>query len=113
MISPEEAHYLKHVVVNGEWPIGTTLSEYSNSLRETILNPNSSIFTSKFDGNWQIGFIGESGKWQGKEGYPNILVEYRVKYGYWVTGFQPENILNQVNSNNRSEIIWIRNLLSK
>jgi hypothetical protein len=113
MISPEEAHYLKHVVVNGEWPIGTTLSEYSNSLRETILNPNSSIFISKFDGNWQIGFIGKSSKWQGKEGYPNILVEYRVKYSYWVTGFQPEDILNQVNSNNRNGIVWVRNLISK
>lgn len=112
MVSPEEAHYLKHVMVREEWPEETTLDEYVSSLRQVIENPNSSIFISKYDGNWQIGFIGESGKWQGSKGHKFILVEYRVKYGYWVTGFQPEFIEKQI-IQKRETILWIQKLHGK
>lgn len=112
MISPEDAHYLKHVVVNGEWPMGTTLREYSNSLREIIQNPKSSIFISKFNENWQIGFVGRSGKWQGENGFSHIFVEYRVKYSYWVTGFQPKYLSEQIYKN-REVIKWLKPLKEK
>jgi len=112
MISPEEAHYLKHVISNREWPEGTTIEQYNASLKATIQNPESGMFISKFDNNWQIGFVGESGKWQGTHGFSHILVEYRVKYNYWVTGFQPEFLEKQI-TDNRELFVWIKRLTGK
>jgi hypothetical protein len=112
MISPLDAHYLKHVMVNCEWPKSTSVDQYIESLHEVIIDPKSEVLISKYHDYWQISFVGESGKWQGENGFSHILVEYRVKYGYWVTGFQPEDLQKQLIMN-RSDLKWIRKLSSK
>ncbi|KPL70106.1 hypothetical protein ADN00_18870 [Ornatilinea apprima] len=111
-IPTDVGHYLKHVVVNQEWPDGTTLKDYKRSLREVILDPASDIFVSKYNDAWQIGFIRESREWQGLRGKDFILVEYKVQYGYWTTGFQPQNLSRQV-FEGRESIVWLRNRILK
>ncbi|MCE5209845.1 MAG: phage head morphogenesis protein [Chloroflexi bacterium] len=108
-IKPDVAHYLKHVTVSKEWPEGTNLEEYLQSLKNIVEDPNSDIFISKYNDAWQVGFVGKSGKWQGAKGNSFIFVEYKVKYGYWVTGFQPKDIETQVLNYKEREILkWIR-----
>ncbi len=110
IVSPDVAHYLKHVKVNNEWPQDVELDDYIQSLKDVINNPKSGIFVSRYNEAWQIGFIDESGKWKGEKGFSHILVEYKVKYGYWVTGFQPENIGTHIQKN-RDNFVWIRKLI--
>lgn len=107
MIPTDVGHYLKHVVVNQEWPDGTTLGDYKRSLREVILDPSSDVFVSKYNDAWQIGFIRESRNWRGTNGYGSILVEYKVQYGYLVTGYQPEDVVIQL-AKDRESFQWIR-----
>jgi len=76
MVEPGVIHYLKHVVVEKEWPSETNYEQYVQSLKDIIENPKSGIFVSKYNEAWQVGFIGESGKWQGDGGFSHILVEY-------------------------------------
>lgn len=105
-------HYLKHVVVNQEWPDGTTLEDYKRSLEEVILDQDSDIFVSKYNDAWQIGFVHENQGWRGVRGKDFILVEYKVKYGHWTTGFQPQNLKRQV-FEGRENIVWLRNRILK
>lgn len=87
-LPPGVVHYLKHVGVKEEWPVGTSLEEYYQSLQEIIEDPESQILVSKISGYWQVGFLGKSGDWRGPAGDDYIWVEYRLGYGYWVTGLQ-------------------------
>lgn len=112
MIPTEVGHYLKHVIVSQEWPEGTTLEDYKQSLQEVILDPDSDIFVSKYNDAWQIGFVHENQRWRGVRGKDFILVEYKVKYGYWTTGFQPQNLKRQV-FEGRENIVWLRSRILK
>ncbi len=109
-LPPAEAHYLRHVVHNREWPDNTTLDEYIQSIKEVILNPNAYIFTSYYeDRGWQLGFIAPSGRWQGVRGGDWILVEYRVSTSHWVTAYQFSGEYDRVaRVSKRSNVVWIR-----
>ncbi len=106
----DEWHFVKHVLARQEWPEGTSLDEYLESLRAVIRNPESSIMVSRYQGiYWQIAFIAESGRWRGVGGSDFILVEYRDGYGFWITGFQPVDLQKQLHVH-RSDIWWLRKM---
>ncbi|MGB9591319.1 MAG: hypothetical protein ACPL1K_02245, partial [Candidatus Kryptoniota bacterium] len=106
----DEWHFVKHVLARQEWPEGTSLDEYLESLRAVIRNPESGIMVSKYQGiYWQIAFIAESGRWCGVGGSDFILVEYRDGYGFWITGFQPVDLQRQLQAH-RSDIRWLRKM---
>lgn len=106
----DEWHFVKHVLVRQEWPEGTSLTGYLDSLRAVIRNPESGIMISKYQGiYWQVAFIMQSGEYRGVGGGDFILVEYRDGYGFWITGFQPVDLQRQLQSY-RSDIRWLRKI---
>jgi hypothetical protein len=108
MLPPAEVHYLWHAVRLGEWPDSTTLDDYIESIRGIIRDDRSGAFVSRYQGAWQVGIIGHTGKLRGPEGFDWILVEYRVQTGYWVTAYQPQLGLLELQSPRRSDIRWLR-----
>lgn len=108
VLPPAELKYLWHVVVREEWPRGTGLTEYLDSIRQVIRDPSSGVFTSRFGGAWQLGIVRESGDLRGPEGRSWLLVEYRLATGRWVTAFQPENGLDELTRPARSDLRWQR-----
>jgi len=108
-LTSAEVHYLRHVVVQQEWPVGTTLGEYLGSIREVILDPNSGLFTSQLRGEWQLAIVRRSGAWRGAAGFPWLVVEYRVAIGHWVTAFQPrQDLALFTESPHRRRQRWLR-----
>jgi len=103
-----ERHYLKHAMIRREWPVGTPFDGYLESIEQTIRDPRSGIFASRYAGSWQLGVVGPSGRFRGPTGGRWILVEYRVAIGYWVTAYQPKEGLRVLRSAQRSELRWLR-----
>lgn len=56
--SPEQIHYLRHVIVGREWPEGTTIQEYVETARRVVEDPNSGVFISRYGGTLQLGLVG-------------------------------------------------------
>lgn len=109
LLPPVERHYLKHALVQQEWPPGTTLDDYIRSIREVILDPRSGVAMRRFEGKaWQLTVVGPSGRWRGPDGGEWMLVDYRVETGHWMTGYQfkddPELILRE----KASDLRWLR-----
>lgn len=107
-LSPAEVHYLWHAVKRKEWPAGTTIEGYIDSLRKVIRDPNTGIFVSKFSDVWQLGFVGRSGELRGIGGKEFVIIEYRTGYGHWTTGYQPVSIDDVMSDLRRTEISWLR-----
>lgn len=107
-ITSAARHYLRHVVRGQEWPDGTTLDRYEESIRRVVINPRSGAFTSRYDGQWQLGIVRRSGEYQGHGGFEWILVEYRIGIERWVTAFQPSEGLQFIRSPRRSDVRWLR-----
>lgn len=103
-----ERHYLKHAVSRREWPDGALFHDYLESIKQTIRDPSSGIFASRYGGSWQLGVVGRSGRFRGPTGSRWILVEYRVAIGYWVTAYQPQGGLRVLRSAQRSDLRWLR-----
>lgn len=102
-------HYLWHVVVQREWPDGTTLDEYTASIRRLILDPASGLFTSTYRGARQLSIVHASGDLRGPGGSDWVLVEYRVATGHWVTAYQPDHALaDEVGRPERENVRWLR-----
>ena len=107
-ITSAARHYLRHVVRGQEWPAGTTLAAYEESVRGLLLDPRSGVLTSRYDQQWQIGVLRRSGELRGGQGFEWTLVEYRVGVGYWVTAYQPREGLRVLLSSRRSDVRWLR-----
>jgi hypothetical protein len=107
-VSSAEQHYLKHVLRDQEWPPGTDVAAYLASLRDVILAHESSVFTSRYRGEWQLGVVGESESIRGLGGGPIVLVEYRTGLGRWVTGHQLLLGVSGLESPSRTDIRWLR-----
>ncbi len=104
-----DAHYLKHVVAQGEWPDGTTFENYVDSLRQVICDPASGLLVSRFrEKGWQLAVVRRSGPLRGSAGYDWVMVEYRLATGHWMTAFQlvegVEHFANPVRRDRR----WLR-----
>lgn len=83
-------HYLRHVIAQQEWPTGTLIDEYLQSLRDAVLDEDGAILLERFPDVQRLTFLGHCGRWRGPSGGPWILVGYNLGYGYWVTGYQPD-----------------------
>ena len=107
LLPSDAAHYLRHVVVQQEWPPGTSLDEYVDDLRAVILDPGSGVFVNVYGGVFrQLGFVGRSRK-QGPGGAPWTIVEYRAGFDHWVTGYQ--STWNKIVQNpQRSALQWLK-----
>jgi hypothetical protein len=110
MLSPAEAHYLRHVVVGQEWPTGLSLQEYVESIRSVILDPSSGVAVSRYQGAWQLSVLRRSESLRGPHGSEWVLVEYRVATGHWVTAFQPSPGLLVLQDPSRTDVRWLRQL---
>jgi len=84
-LPPAEAHYLRHVVAGQEWPPGTSLQLYLNSIQGVTLDSKSGILTSRYQGAWQLTIVRRSGSLRGPNGFAWVLVDYRVETGHRVT----------------------------
>lgn len=107
-LSPSEAHYLRHVVVQREWPVGTTLQGYLDSIAQVITDRRSGVVTSQYQGAWQLAILRRSHELRGSEGAAWILVDYRVALGRWVTAFQPREGLAVLRRPERGGVRWLR-----
>jgi hypothetical protein len=105
-LPPVEAHYLRHVVKTPQWPPGTTLSQYVESITRMILDPDSGVFVSFYQDALQFAFIGRSGSLQGPGGERWVVVEYRVDTRHWVTAHQIA--LTNVYHPRRRALRWLR-----
>lgn len=107
-ISAAERHYLRHAVVRQEWPLGTSLTDYIESIRYMVQDDRSGVFTSRYRGRQQVGFVRWSPELQGPDGSAWVLVEYRVGVGHWVTAYQPQEGLRALRSTEREDLRWLQ-----
>ncbi len=107
-LPPADKHYLWHVLANGEWPDGTSLDDYLDSIRRVILDPTTGIFTNRYQGEWSLGFLRESRDLEGPGSRGWLLVQYRVSRGHWTTAFQPFQGLSEISQPGWSDIRWLR-----
>jgi hypothetical protein len=108
-VPPAEVHYLAHVVVGQEWPLGTTLADYLDSIHGVILDPRSGVLTSRLYGEWQLAVVTRSGPLRGPQGYEWLMVEYRVSITSWATAHQLREGLSAITqSPNRQGVRWLR-----
>lgn len=107
-LRPAETHFVRHVLGGLEWPTGTTLQAYLQSIRDVVLDGRSGVLVSRYQGPWQLTVVGRSGQRQGPAGYNWILVEYRVGVGRWVTAYQPRDGLRVLMSTVRTDRQWLR-----
>lgn len=88
---PDVVHYLRHAVKRQQWPPGTTLEEYVESLRALAHDPARGVVVSRYqDFGWQLAVARRSALLRGPAGSAWVMVEYRVRIGHWVTGYQFE-----------------------
>lgn len=107
-IPADARHWLLHVRVNRDWPDGTTLLGYVQSLRTLILDPESGVFTNSYKGELSLGVIRSSRELRGPGGSAWVLVQYRVATGHWTTGFQPVDGLDEITKADWGRVQWLR-----
>jgi hypothetical protein len=107
-LPPAVRHWLLHARVNAEWPVGTTLHQYVESLRQVILDPDSGVFVNRYRGALSLGVIRQTRDLHGPGGYDWILVQYRVATGHWTTGFQPADGLDEIDAPEWEDVRWLR-----
>ncbi len=107
-ITSGERHYLRHVVIREEWPAGTTLEDYIRSISEVILDDRSGVFTSLYQGRWQLGIIRRSESLRGIGGAEWVVIEYRIDIGYWTTAYQLQAGVEGLMVPAREELLWLR-----
>jgi hypothetical protein len=108
MIRPAEAHFLRHVIAQQEWPPITDLATYLQSLRDVIEDPRSGLAVSRFQGAHQLTILRRSLNLRGPDGFPWVLVDYRVATGHWVTAYQPSDGLTVLQNPHRTDLRWLR-----
>ena len=83
-----EAKYLKHVLVNEEWPAETTLEEYAESLAWAVQNPNGGVYLERVVNAWKLALVVRSRRQAAPGPSPYILVMFFPEQEFWVTGFR-------------------------
>jgi hypothetical protein len=110
-LPPAEAHYLRHCVAQREWPSGTTLLGYLDSIARLLRDPASRFFVGRYQSAWQCGAVGSNRILRGPEGKAWILVDYRLITGHWVTAFQwgfgPEAVGDSLHDPHREGVRWL------
>lgn len=108
MLGAGVVHYLRHVVFGNEWPAGTTLEDYYESIRDVVGDSQTKMFISRYLGELQAGFVRDAGPYKGASSKGIFFVEYRISTGSVVTANQAKTIDGIIESLERSGIIWIR-----
>jgi len=112
-IPSADRHYLKHVGVHQEWPVGTTLQEYLETARRVVLHSEAGIMASLFGGTWRLSFLLEAPVVGAHHGSAWVVVEYQVALGHWWSVYRPWNGPAQlVQDKRREEVRWLRRLVS-
>lgn len=107
-LPPAEVHYLRHVVVQPEWPAGTSLAGYVASIREVIGDSDSGLLVCQYQGAWQLTVVRESRLLRGPAGQDWLLVDYRLGTGHWTTAHQLRQGLADLRSPRREHLRWLR-----
>lgn len=106
-LPPAEAHYVRHVLAEQEWPEETSFEEYLDSVSRATLDERNSIFLSRYQGMLQVGFISRSERWKGAQGGAWILVEFRQARGHITTAFQFNSLEVVIAHPDRSHVVWL------
>ena len=92
-----EAHLLKRIYYDQQWPKDTTIDEFVADLHLAIQHRDVRVWTYEYFGDPCIGLLAPS-HIQGTPGdRPLIFVVYNAQYGTLTTGYQasgPETIFN-------------------
>ncbi len=107
--SGERYHFHQHVELEREWPQGTSLQEYNESIRRLIEDPQTDVALSRHQGYLRVTFHGPTlASERGQAGQPYMVVEYSVERGYWATAFQTEEEVDTFfERGRRSEVVWL------
>jgi len=110
LIPTAERHYLKHVVVQEEWPAGTGLEHFLLDAMTVALDPRSWVFVSRRDRRELIGVIGRSSlEGQSTSGLEWTSIECNRMSRHWSTVFRPLNGLAYIQSDpERKDFQWLR-----
>lgn len=91
--------YRAHVEGDEQWSLDTTPEEYLESLRQTVLDPRSSIYLTNGGDypDWTLYFVGAVRRpWRGPNGSSRVVVLFNGERHLFVTGFQPERGVDYV-----------------
>ena len=89
LVPIQEAKYLKHVLVDEEWPLDTTINQYLASLARVVRGERSGIYVDADETDWRISFVGRAGRSAGPGGSSHIVVVFIPAKARWLTGYQP------------------------
>ncbi len=103
------AKYLKHVMLNREWPDGTTIEEYAESLAEAVQDPTGGVYVERDEDTWKVTCVARSHRWTGRHGAAYIVVAFLPAKDPWLTGFQPDRGLRYITQDQlRTSGRWLR-----
>ena len=106
LLPPSDVHYLRHVIHREEWPAGTSMDNYLESIVRAVLSSEGGVLLGRFQGVLQVGFFGPAGLLRGPDGAEWILVEYRVDTGHCVTAYQVD-LDTALRNSARSDLRWM------
>jgi hypothetical protein len=112
----DEQHYVKHVLWQQEWPVGTTLEQYKQSLIDVIVDPASGLLLNRFQGRfWHLTILRRSGPLQGQGVQDWVVVDYRggtaAQPGHVKSAYQVQDAPRAVTISlmQRQKRRWLRN----
>ena len=90
-----ELHLLKRIYVDGQWPPGTTVAQFTADLHRAVQHPDVRIWTYRWLGEAFVGFLAPSHVQDAPNPETFLFITYSADYGTIKTGFQasrPETI---------------------
>lgn len=90
-IATDQAHWLKHVVVEKEWPVGTSFPDYIRDLRYIASHPNAEISTYMYLKERFISFFAPL-----PDEEQAVFVAYSASYGKIKTGFKTSDTMEKL-----------------
>jgi len=91
----DEAHLIKRIYYDRQWPVGTSIDEFVADLSFAIRHPNARVWTYEYFGEPYVGFLAPSHIQDAPGTRPYIFVAYSARHGALTTGYQasgPETI---------------------
>jgi len=97
-VPASEAHLLKRIYYDQQWPVGTTIDQFIADLRLAIRHRDVRVWTYEYFGEPRVGLLAPSHIRGTPGARPYIFVVYSARYGTLTTGYQasgPETIFNE------------------
>ena len=97
-VPASEAHLLKRIYYDQQWPVSTTTDQFVADLRLASRHPDVHVWTYEYFGEPCIGLLAPSHIRGTSGAKPYIFVAYSARYGTLTTGYQasgPETIFNE------------------